>query len=306
MVLPWFKFFAGDFLADEGVTCLSFEERGVLVTLWAFAWREGSIPDDVIRVARMLGLALEADPHRLKWLSDLVGRFFQANQAHPGRLVSERMERERSENRERLIKASNSARTANDVRWNGPKRQPAIGLRSEEGEISVSDPNRIRHGSELDPSQSHTQKQIQKRGDSGESPTRPSKALEKGGIKGPMAHLPESLQVDFWRAAKLIPPDKFVNPTAAAKAWAAIIDAGSATGAELAGCLRRYQATFGQDRRCFMIQFHAWLDGSGFLAFLDAERRGDPEPVPLEGRHSGPINKRHLTPEERAHLEQMP
>ena len=143
MVLPWFKFFAGDFLADEGVTCLSFEERGVLVTLWAFAWREGSIPDDVIRVARMLGLALEADPHRLKWLSDLVGRFFRADQAHPGRLVSERMERERSENRERLIKASNSARTANDVRWNGPKRQPAIGLRSEEGEISVSDPNWI-------------------------------------------------------------------------------------------------------------------------------------------------------------------
>ena len=121
-----------------------------------------------------------------------------------------------------------------------------------------------------------------------------------------MAHLPEPLQVEFWRAAKLIPPDKFVNPTAAAKAWAAILDTGSATGAELAGCLRRYLATFALDRRIFMVQFHAWLEGAGFMAFLDAERRGDPDLVPSEGRHNGPLHKRPLTPEEQSHLEQMP
>jgi hypothetical protein len=134
----------------------------------------------------------------------------------------------------------------------------------------------------------------------------PERTRRTKSAKGPMAHLPEPHQAEFWRAAKSIPPDKFVNPTAAAKAWVAILDAGSATGTELAGCLRRYLATFSQDRRCFMVQFHAWLEGAGFLAFLDAERRSDPDPVPLEGRHSGPLHKRPLTPEEQSHLEQMP
>lgn len=94
--------------------------------------------------------------------------------------------------------------------------------------------------------------------------------------KGPNAHLPEDLQADFWRGAASFPATKKTNLTEAARVWAGFVQAGDTTGPELAGCCQRYAASFSAYRRCYMTQFHAWLIGSGFTAYLEAERRGDP------------------------------
>jgi hypothetical protein len=55
------------------------------------------------------------------------------------------------------------------------------------------------------------------------------------------------------------------------------------TGLELTGCMKRYRATFEDNRTQFMVQAHAWLDGAGFMVFLKGERRGAPIKLALGG-----------------------
>jgi len=67
-----------------------------------------------------------------------------------------------------------------------------------------------------------------------------------------------------------------MNPTLAAHSFAAAVATGQATGPEIAGCMKRYRASFADDRTHFMVQAVAWLEGSSFLVFLDDERQGKP------------------------------
>ena len=55
--LPWFPFFATDWIADAQVRSMTAEQRGIYVDLLAWQWREGSLPVDEEQVAAMLGLA---------------------------------------------------------------------------------------------------------------------------------------------------------------------------------------------------------------------------------------------------------
>jgi uncharacterized protein YdaU (DUF1376 family) len=51
--------YAGDWLADAQVRMLSLEERGAYMDLLCYQWREGSLPDDPVSLARMLGVTIE-------------------------------------------------------------------------------------------------------------------------------------------------------------------------------------------------------------------------------------------------------
>jgi len=51
--LPWFKFFARDFLADQNVVLMTPAERGIYVTLQCSFWLAGSLPADSTRLARL-------------------------------------------------------------------------------------------------------------------------------------------------------------------------------------------------------------------------------------------------------------
>lgn len=89
---PWFPFYVDDWLNDERVRMMSFEERGAYLELLCFQWREGSIPSDSQGIASLLGVNVEF----VKSLMDTVLKCFTKSE---GRLVNSRLEIERKKQR---------------------------------------------------------------------------------------------------------------------------------------------------------------------------------------------------------------
>lgn len=55
---PAFQFYPKDFLTDGRVQTMSLAERGAYITLLCICWLEQSLPDDEVRLARIVGLPL--------------------------------------------------------------------------------------------------------------------------------------------------------------------------------------------------------------------------------------------------------
>lgn len=53
---PAFQFYPNDFLMDGNVAGMSLQERGAYITLLCICWKERSLPNDPVRLARMLGV----------------------------------------------------------------------------------------------------------------------------------------------------------------------------------------------------------------------------------------------------------
>lgn len=118
MAQLWFKFWAKEYLADAKIRSLTYEQRGILQTLWGFAWEEGSIPSDMKQVGMMLGINANA----MRTHSDWIARFFVVDPSDSSKLLSPRLELDRMEADARGAKARESAlhrwseRNANAVR----------------------------------------------------------------------------------------------------------------------------------------------------------------------------------------------
>jgi len=73
--LPWFPFYAADFITDPRVQDLSLEARGLYITCLAWQWtRNYPLPLDLAKLARVVGCDRE-EVERL-W-PDLVGLFME-------------------------------------------------------------------------------------------------------------------------------------------------------------------------------------------------------------------------------------
>lgn len=72
--------------------------------------------------------------------------------------------------------------------------------------------------------------------------------------------------------------------------WVAIVSSGRATGLELVGCVCRYVASKAPESRHFLVQFHAFLENGGWMAYADTERRGAPDPTPTVAPYRGPMS----------------
>ncbi len=85
---PAFQFYAADFLVDTAVRLMTLEERGAYITLLAYAWTEGGIPQGMVQLARLCEVSV-VDMERIwpalapRW--QLRGTFY----------VNPRMEKER-------------------------------------------------------------------------------------------------------------------------------------------------------------------------------------------------------------------
>ena len=111
---PAFQFYAADFLADENVQAMSLAERGAYITLMAFCWREGSIPADSNRMARLCGC--HADEMAELWQAIAV--CFEPS-AEPDRLIHPRLELEREKQAKHRKKRSEAGAAGAKSRWGG-------------------------------------------------------------------------------------------------------------------------------------------------------------------------------------------
>lgn len=110
---PAFQLYPSDFLADENVAIMSLQERGAYITLICFCWREGSIPDDVLKLSKMCGV----DPAKFKKLWLNVKPCFTSDESLEGRLTHPRLEKERQKQTDHKVKCSDSGKKGAQKRW---------------------------------------------------------------------------------------------------------------------------------------------------------------------------------------------
>lgn len=109
---PAFQFYAKDFLT--GTASMSLVERGAYVTLLAYEWDAGSVPDSARDRARILGCT--AAQERAVW-SALVKKFVLRGDAY----VNERLEEERAKQAEYRRRQSDKGKASAATR-----RQPEV------------------------------------------------------------------------------------------------------------------------------------------------------------------------------------
>jgi uncharacterized protein YdaU (DUF1376 family) len=111
--LPWFPFYAADWLADEKVQLMTAEQRGAYIHLLAYQWREGSVPADPLHLAQLA--AASPDAIQVLIAQDLFPLFGRRDRGQRRR--NSRLERVRKEQelggKKRTAKAKHAAQT----RW---------------------------------------------------------------------------------------------------------------------------------------------------------------------------------------------
>lgn len=116
---PAFQFYPKDFLGDENVAAMTLEEVGCYTMLLCYCWNEGSLPNDVKRLARLLKIR----PSHMARLWEAVGPCFAPDS--DGRLVHPRLERERSKQHAFRENRSNAGKTGARKRWSKARRNSA-------------------------------------------------------------------------------------------------------------------------------------------------------------------------------------
>lgn len=110
---PAFLFYPSDFISDENVGLMTNQEIGCYIKLLCYCWREGSIPDDISKIARLCGE--KKDVMAQLWLA--ISPCFNAQENEQGRLVNSRLIKERNKQVERRKERSESGRKGAVTRW---------------------------------------------------------------------------------------------------------------------------------------------------------------------------------------------
>lgn len=110
--LPWFPFYAAEFLTDTKVLVMTNEQVGIYVKLLVIQWREGSIPSDMEKLGRMVGLLGD----RIPLVLPLVCECFTI--ASDETLQNRRMEEVRREQLEKISQKTAAGKAGANARWN--------------------------------------------------------------------------------------------------------------------------------------------------------------------------------------------
>jgi len=111
--LDWFPFNVVAWLTSETARCMGNAARGVYIDLLARQWRDGSIPADVARLARLCGET--ADSFTAIW--EEVGPCFTELDGDSSRLVNLRLEQDRTEQDQARIQKSEAGKRGMAKRW---------------------------------------------------------------------------------------------------------------------------------------------------------------------------------------------
>ena len=107
---PAFQFYPQDYLASARVAEMTLEEEGVYIRLLCYCWSSGSIPADPERCARLAGKGCSVET------ATVVQRSFNEHPTDTQRLVHDRLEIERENQRIRREQASSAGKKSADTR----------------------------------------------------------------------------------------------------------------------------------------------------------------------------------------------
>lgn len=116
---PAFQFYPADFLSDENVALMSLAGRGAYITLLCYCWREGSIPSDIDRLARLCG----TDSSAMAQLWGELSPCFEIAINEPSRLIHSRLETERIKQAAHSAERQESGKKGALKRW-GNSEEP--------------------------------------------------------------------------------------------------------------------------------------------------------------------------------------
>lgn len=110
---PAFQFYAAEFLSDENVVLMTNQEVGCYIKLMAYCWREGSIPAEIPKIAKLCG----EDSSAMAQLWIAIGSCFTVASDNSERLVHPRLEKERMKQKEHAEERSASGKKGAKAKW---------------------------------------------------------------------------------------------------------------------------------------------------------------------------------------------
>jgi uncharacterized protein YdaU (DUF1376 family) len=119
--LEWFPFWAKDWVTDEAIVAMSAEARGIYITLLAFQWIEGDIPEDTRTLCRFC--AVDARSYRAK-VAPVIRAHFVPREGHAGRLVNPRLSAERDRQLAKRERLARNGAVGAERRWQKPSQMP--------------------------------------------------------------------------------------------------------------------------------------------------------------------------------------
>jgi uncharacterized protein YdaU (DUF1376 family) len=140
--LHYFRLYAAELLADENTGEMTPEELGALLFLWCRCWVNGSIPADTASAMRLARLP----PDREEVWNRIRPRF-APHPTDPGRLISPRLEQERSaasEAKEQKIEAGRAGGKASGEARR--KRRSSSAFEADEAAAKPIQPARLPSG----------------------------------------------------------------------------------------------------------------------------------------------------------------
>ena len=104
---PAFQCYASDYIAQEEYVLASFAERGLLFTLLNHCWVNDSVPADIAKLSRLLGV----DASELEsTIGDLVKKYLKADPVSTDRFCAPELVRQLRDMRARSSRLSESGR----------------------------------------------------------------------------------------------------------------------------------------------------------------------------------------------------
>lgn len=154
MKAPAFQFYPADFLADEHVALMSNQEIGCYIKLLCYCWREGSIPNDTDKLAKLCGE--NGGVMAQLWLA-ISSCFSQLPDDHT-RLTNPRLSEERIKQENHKLERSESGKKGAISRWKKadgsaiqqPIAKPIAKPMAKNGSSSSSSLNKIYIGQVVD------------------------------------------------------------------------------------------------------------------------------------------------------------
>ena len=109
---PAFQFYAQDFISDENVVLMSNQEVGCYIKLLCFQWKQGSIPSDINKIAKLCGENSEV----MAELWPSIEPCFKQN-GRRDRMANPRMEAERKKMNAYRKERSEAGKRGAKKRW---------------------------------------------------------------------------------------------------------------------------------------------------------------------------------------------